>query len=671
MPPSKRRRLRSPTNGASQGTLFKASDFVFGPRFLEDHAGHILSDPHVAVVELIANAYDAGASSVRIQWPESAGGRFEIRDDGMGMTEEELLRRWKTLSYNRLQEQGSQAERPPGMKLGIKRYAFGRSGKGRHGAFCFADVYFVETTKAGHLTRAKVTLAHEPTAPFRVAVECEELKEGHGTRIWANAERGWMPLGGVREVIGSKFLVDPEFSISINKERLQLVNLQNVESSTLDVPDYGQVKIHQIDSMRQHRTTQMHGITWWVNGRMVGRPSWDGLDSAGAILDGRSAPARRYSFIVEADMLTEDVKDDWGDFHASPRRNAVGDAVRQHVIRALETLLASSRREKKKEALAEHRRAIGELSPNSRRLLGGFVDEVVQRCPTLSQGDLSRTIEVFASLEQARSGYDLLRQLQRCSPDDLDTWNEIMRKWSARDAAVVLSELEKRLKLISQLQGLVHSTKTDELHDLQPLFERGLWIFGPEYESIDFCSNPGMAHVIRRFLGLEADDASLRRPDFVALPEASIGIYGAAAFTDGGEVLGYRKVLIVELKKGGFCVGQKEMDQARDYAKELRARMKIRQDSEIVAYVLGASLEQGLEITEIGGKTRLVPMDYDTLLARAHSRTFNLQRRLKDTAPTLEIDPEIAEVLSETNADLPLGTSASEPRQPVTGSSPS
>ena len=69
--------------------------------------------------------------------------------------------------------------------LRIKRLAFGRSGKGRHGAFCFANEYFVETVKAGNLTRVKVTLAHDETAPFQLAFEGEEPKEGHGTRIWA------------------------------------------------------------------------------------------------------------------------------------------------------------------------------------------------------------------------------------------------------------------------------------------------------------------------------------------------------------------------------------------------------------------------------------------------------------------------------------------------------
>ena len=163
-------------------------------------------------------------------------------------------------------------------------------------------------------------------------------------------------------------------------------------------------------------------------------------------------------------------------------------------------------------------------------------------------------------MEQARSGYDLLKQLQECSPEDLDTWNGLMQRWTATNAEIVLNELEQRLRLIKRLLELVDSPKADELHDLQPLFERGLWMFGVEYEAIDFRSNRGLSTIVRDFLGGTDKQLPRCRPDFVALPDRSIGVYGAAAYEDEGEVSGLRKVLVVELKKGGFSLTQKEVN---------------------------------------------------------------------------------------------------------------
>lgn len=35
------------------------------------------------------------------------------------------------------------------------------------------------------------------------------------------------------------------------------------------------------------------------------------------------------------------------------------------------------------------------------------------------------------------------------------------------------------------------------VQELQPLFKRGLWIFGPEFETIEFTSNVGMTKVVQ------------------------------------------------------------------------------------------------------------------------------------------------------------------------------
>lgn len=65
--------------------LFGDKPVRFGPGFLREHAGRIMSDPRIALVELVSNSYDAGATSVRVTWPPT-GGELRIEDDGHGMT---------------------------------------------------------------------------------------------------------------------------------------------------------------------------------------------------------------------------------------------------------------------------------------------------------------------------------------------------------------------------------------------------------------------------------------------------------------------------------------------------------------------------------------------------------------------------------------------------------
>jgi len=222
-----------------------------------------------------------------------------------------------------------------------------------------------------------------------------------------------------------------------------------------------------------------------------------------------------------------------------------------------------------------------------------------------------------------------------------------MQEWTASNAEVVLRELGRRLELIKQLQSLVHTATTDELHDLQPLFARGLWIFGPEYEAVDFASNRGMASVIRELLGGTETEVARLRPDLVALPDRSIGVYAADSYDESGEVAGIRKVLIVELKKGGFTITREELRQGEDYALEVRKANLVRADTEIIVYVLGDSLGDDAQERTVGKATKLIPMMYDTVLKKAHARTFNLQKKLEANQLRIETDVEVEEVLAQ------------------------
>ena len=623
---------------------------TFSERFLEDHSGQIMNDPRVAIIELIANSYDAGASKVKLTWPTSIPGNLTVEDDGTGLSREEFEHRWTTLSYNRLQEQGPDVKFPSG-RTAKKRVAFGRNGKGRHAGFCFANTYHVESRKDGNVFRAKVS-RHGGTA-FQCVVEKVWKDRGHGTIITTEVTQSLLSLSSVTDIVGSKFAVDPSFQISINGTAVVLLDLERLETEKISVPGYGEVLLHRIDSEVQDRTSQLRGITWWVKRRMVGVPSWEGLDGEGSYLDGRTALAKRFSFIVEADFLEDSVKDDWTTFRPSTKVDAVREAVHSEVIRTLNAVLYETRRDRKRATLAQHRQLLGELSLSAKKYVGQFIDELQEKCPTISERDLARTVEIYATMEKATTGYDLLLQLEACSPEDIDTWNGLMKRWTAGRAEIVLNELDARLKLISKLQELVDSVKTDELHDLQPLFERGLWMFGPEYEAVDFHSNRGLATIVRETLGGTNKDVGRGRPDFVALPDRSVGVYAASAFGADGEVSGIRKILIVELKKGGFQLKQVEVDQAKRYAKALRKGNDVSTDTIITAIVLGASAEEDLEREAIGDATIIEPMLYRTLLARAHARTFNLQKRLEAAGAARPLDTDVESVLNAGD-ELPL-----------------
>ena len=117
-----------------------------------------------------------------------------------------------------------------------------------------------------------------------------------------------------------------------------------------------------------------------------------------------------------------------------------------------------------------------------------------------------------------------------------------------------------------------------------------------------------------------------------------------------GEVEGLEKVLIIELKRGGFIISSKEMRQAEDYAGEIRKSGKIRRDTLIEAFVLGTMISDDAKDPVQKGEpthTKIKSETYSTTLRKAHARTFHLLKKIEQAKEMELYDEEIEEVLRQ------------------------
>jgi hypothetical protein len=641
------------TQNSMQPSLLAGMAPRFGSGFLKDHAGKILTDSKIAIVELVANSWDAGADLVEITWPDDYGEEIVIKDNGTGMTYDEFINRWIELSYNRRDEQGPDVVFPTGNQRS-SRQAFGRNGKGRHGMFCFSDIYHVMTIKDGEQNLFRVTRSASLNSPFKIEELGRQPSKGHGLTLSSKMESGQLSISDLTELIGSKFVADPSFRIKVNGEYVELTDLENVsETYDLHVNGLGSVKIRHFDSRKTGRTSKQHGIAWWVNHRLVGEASWRGFDD-NPYLDARKAEAKRHTFVVEADILESSVETDWDVFRDTPEFRKVSSVVKDFILTKLQELFSDVQKFRKIEAISSNRSNVKELTPGSRKMLGTFVEEVQRLSPTITQRDLNATVEVLAKLEKSRSQYTLLEQLSKLNPDDLDGLSELLSQWSISEAKLVLDELGKRLRLIETLEKSVEDPLSDELHQIQPLFEVGLWIFGPEFESIEFIANRTLSSVIQNFLHDKGVQLSTpkRRPDIVILPDSRLSIYSSDAFDERSEVSGFSKILIIELKKGGFTLTTNERRQCEDYANELRKSGKVGKTTKIIGFILGATIQQDAQEESTIGHTTIYPRTYSVVLRQAHARTFNLLEKMKQIREEKgladeDFDSDVEKVISQ------------------------
>jgi len=650
-----RAKLPPPASASVEVNLF--GEVSYGERFLKDYVGPIASDPKVAISELIANASDAGARRVSVTWPKSAGSDpFSVTDDGTGMTQEQFLTRWSTLGYDRRKAQGGEfVEFPPGVKYKGQRRVFGQSGKGRFAPFCFADEYRVETTIGGVTTSATIGLPVSDTRPFTVAdLTTTTTGRTHGTIISWKADTLGITEQRLTELITSVFMLDPQFTVELDGSVLDLASLDGIPKDTIDVKPYGQLIIYTIDT-GDNRRHNRPGVSWRVNGRPVGEPGWDEYDATERFANGRPDDSKRFCFLIGADFLKKSVKPYWTGVYDGPAVVAARNAAFDQVTRTIRLLTKDSHAKRKSNAIVANQQAIRSLPLLSKAVVDGFLDDVQESCPGLTQKELNTTVRVLAKLEFARSGYDILEQLAALPPHDLDTWNALLKSWDASQANVVLDLVERRLKVVERLERISGISTTDEVHELLPLFGKGLWMFGPEYETAEFVANCGFAKVIRELLQ-QKPGANLprTRPDIVAIPTGFILPFTLDGYDQNCEVGGIDKLLLVEIKKGGFTITQEDVNQASRYVRTLRKNGFLRPEATVSAYILGYDVSDEVGDSDIstGGfqKDRYFPKPYAEIVRKAHGRMFHLARKLRVISELTADDPASAGTLNGTGS---------------------
>ncbi|RDK06853.1 ATP-binding protein [Cupriavidus lacunae] len=613
---------------------------LYDERFLESYAGAIITDPATAIVELVANCWDAYATEVNVIWPDAKLEKpFKIADNGHGMTRDEFQHIWRTIAYNRITSGGSTSA-PPDDVQGLPRLVFGKNGKGRFASFCFSSEYLITSRKHGQEFVCRV----RRTSTDPLVLEEISFKDngvmGHGTEIVGSGTIPHLMFTPekARELIGSRFLANPAFTVKLNGSVISFNDIPDLLSkSEVEIEGYGKATILHIDTKKADKTTKQHGLAWWVQSRAVGQCRWSRSDYE-RILDGRTSEAKRFTFIVQADFLNADdaVLSDWSGFKEenpawTKTREAVQDRVRQIIFDA-----SKVERDSRRSAVIERiGTTMNTLSPVSKDRVRSFVDEVVDTCPNFGENEIVQLSSILAKLEQSKSRYGLLDLLHKCEPNDYDTLHEILQEWTIGMAKLVLDEIQNRLKLIGELRTKLKKVGVDEVHELQPLFERGLWMFGAQFESIEFTSNKGMTNVIKTLFKDNGGKGTRNRPDFVALPDSSVGFYARASYDEYHDEDGVEHLVIIDLKTTGLALGSQEKNQVWKYVKELRERGYLKKYTRVDGFVLGDRIEAGEnEPTTHGEEVKISPMLYDTILIRAEKRLLNLHSKVKD-APFL------------------------------------
>ena len=613
----------------------KNSEHIYRSLFEDDYLvrtlnSTITSQADIALTELVANAWDAGATKVSVFIPDKYGDLLIIEDNGNGLTAEEFQERWMTLGYNKLLRQGKQVLFPDNKKRS-PRIAYGRNGIGRHSLLCFNDEYHVITSKNGKELSLTVSTKVQGQA---ISVTNQNISPSskHGTRLEVQVDRNLPNVDKIREIISSRFLHDPEFIIEVNKKQLSLDQLDGLLDTTeLKTSDGYSITANFIDSKKSSRKSIYQGIAFWESGRLIGIPSW-GLGTIFS-LDGRTALAKRYTIVIQSNELAELVKEDWSGFKNTKETENLYQTVSEYVNIMFEQTAKANLEETKAIVKQELAAKLKDASPLAQYEVDEIIENISINSPTATKETISIAVEAVLNLESSKNGQELLMKLSQLTEEDITGLNTILNKWSVKDALTVLSEIDRRLSIIEAIRKLSKEKDTDELRVLHPLVTESRWLFGPEYDTPEYTSNRQLQTVMRSLFKMDVQNEvgikTNRRPDLVVLADStSLSMTGVEEFGDN-ELATITKVLIVELKRGGFEITSKERNQATDYVDSLIA-LGIN-TAKITAFVVGDKVAKGLQRQYRAGSKdegSIFLTDFDQLVDTAEKRMFGLRNKL-------------------------------------------
>lgn len=597
----------------------------------------ITNNNDIALTELVANAWDAGARNVDITIPLEEHELISIVDDGIGMTDEEFHERWMTLNYNRQKRQGASVQFPDEGE-NSKRIAYGRNGVGRHGMFCFANSYKIETWKNGVSNIYDIAISHG-NSPYEIINHTIDTKDGHGTKISAFVDRHLPDANAMTDILSARFMYDPKFVVKINGKNIDLSQHKGViyEKEFITKAN-AKLMMTIVDSEKTAAKSQQHGIAFWVSGRLVGQPSW----TWGKItfLDGRLKVAKRYTIIIKTDDLIDYVLPDWSGFSESANMISHYQSIKVEVDEFIKNVMREQLGEIRLETIKESMDDLEELNIAGQRNISSFIEKITEENPVVSQEYLQAAVNALISIEKSKKGEELLAKLGEMSTDQLDKLADILSTWNVDDIATVIGEIDKRIVVIEAIQRIYNNKETDELHTLHPLVLNSKWLFGAQYDSPMFVSNSALTTVVKSLFKDEDYDLSeidnpRKRPDIVALKKYSLkAVCTDRIDMDAGEIMKPDQILLIEVKRGGFEITDEEVSQTGYYVRQIRKSAVLHSSATIDAYVVGEKLGD-VDSQKITSSGRIHAVTYGHLVETASAKLFRLRERLQEHYDTL------------------------------------
>lgn len=549
----------------------------------------------VAIAELVANCWDAGASEVYIEVPieedyDKDKGEISITDNGIGMDENEVQDAYLIVGRNR---------RTEGEEGGKNRLVMGRKGIGKLAGFGIAQTMAlvtwrdsIATTIELDLQALKVGDGSTQDIPIEGVVGSvpADVEFSSGTKVVLRNLKHSSPLGieMLHQALARRYsrTVKGEMKIKINGKMLRELEF-DFESRVPDGNDLLEEEISEGNSVRYyygftkkpHRFSQLRGFTIYVRGKTAQAPPYF-FD-----VEGSASGQHGTKYLtgeIEADFLDVGVEDetdlistdrqefDWEDDQLSRLHDWGAELTRKALRERLD------RRGEETENLILSNEEIASritlLDEASRRQITPFLRSI-----GATEADEDQTINLADGLLRAyeyRQFHDVVSEIEdvKDNPEGLVALLTHLREWKVLESRAILEIVKGRIEIIEKFYSMIvndapetaPSEGADNMHDL---IARYPWLLHPEWQVL--AEERTITKQLQEWNAKDIEDPVIRqRYDFIALTDE-------------------KKLVVIEIKRSGHAVTFEELQRLATYKNKLSKG----HDKELIMIMICSSLD--------------------------------------------------------------------------------
>jgi Histidine kinase-, DNA gyrase B-, and HSP90-like ATPase len=521
------------------------ANFQVDPR-LAMLLGETYRSSEQAIKELVDNAWDADANNVWITLPDPITlDTVRVRDDGTGMTEREVQSEYLKIARDRRATKGERT-------LAHHRLVKGRKGIGKFAGLIVADQMDLETRARGQLT--KLTIRKDELVEgvgdlekLPLAVESAPCQEDeHGTEIalsrldqklnFPDAER-------LKQLLVLEYGREDGFAIFVGATRVGIEDVPGIAyTAESDLPGIGAV-ILRLRIGEDQRSGKQSGIAIRVGGKIVGKPSFFGLESVEEI---PRKLLRRVYGEVEADGLADDVTADWGGIIENSKGYAALVDYVQHVVKSqLHETFQREMNLAKARVQQDINRRLARMPEYRREFAHRAIERIMQKFYDEPEDRIRPIISVVLDALERDEYRQVLERIHEARTGDVALFAEALRDFGLVELGLIAQQSRYRLRLLDELDVLIFNPETTE-QSVHTALAANLWILGPDFALMS--SNRTLATIVRQYTdGHFTGKRATKRPDLLLL-----------------SALGQRYTLI-EFKRPSHTIERQDVSQAEQY----------------------------------------------------------------------------------------------------------